>query len=120
VIGFGMNDSGAGISLGEYKDNLQAILQTTRAGNPAAEFILISPTVPSPDCQGWTKLQPSYQQALETLAQELRGVVVAPMTKVQQFLLSRKRYADVSGNGVNHPNDFMARIHAQVIVQCLL
>ena len=36
------------------------------------------------------------------------------------YPLSKKRYEDMDGNGVNHPNDFLARVYAQTIAQCLV
>jgi hypothetical protein len=31
--------------------------------------------------------------------------------------MKKKRFSDLSGNNVNHPNDFSHRVYAQVIVQ---
>ena len=35
-------------------------------------------------------------------------------------MLRRKNYLDLSGNGANHPNDFLHRIYAQRILEVLL
>lgn len=35
-------------------------------------------------------------------------------------LLRRKRYLDLSGNGLNHPNDFGHRLYAQVLLHLLI
>ncbi len=120
VIGFGMNDSGANITVNEYEQNIRSIIETTRFKNPKAEFILISPSIPNPDCQGWTNLQPQYQTGLENIVRDMEGTAIAPVTKVQAYLLRRKRYEDMNGNGVNHPNDFFARIYAQTVARCLI
>ena len=42
------------------------------------------------------------------------------MTAVWQTLLARKHYLDMTGNGVNHPNDYGHRLYAQVILALLV
>ena len=44
-----------------------------------------------------------------------KGVVLADVTSMWQDLLKRKSFHDLTGNGVNHPNDFGHRVYAQVI-----
>jgi acyl-CoA thioesterase-1 len=41
-------------------------------------------------------------------------------TSVWEEFLKRKKDADLTGNGVNHPNDFGHRVYAQVIAALLL
>ena len=48
------------------------------------------------------------------------GVAVAKMTDMHLHLLSLKRYWDMTGNNINHPNDFLARVYAQVVAQMLV
>ncbi|WP_457791621.1 SGNH/GDSL hydrolase family protein [Anaeromassilibacillus sp. SJQ-5] len=129
VIGFGMNDSGLTVEVNgnsqpvdvaRYEANIRAIIQNVRSKNPNAEFILVSTTLPNPDCNGWTNWQPKYKAGLENIAKDTAGVALAPMTDMHTYLLSKKRYEDMDGNGVNHPNDFLARVYAQTIAQCLV
>ena len=42
------------------------------------------------------------------------------MTAVWADLLARKSWHDLTGNGVNHPNDFGHRLYAQVILALLV
>jgi hypothetical protein len=35
-------------------------------------------------------------------------------------LLESKRYYDMTGNNVNHPNDFLARMYAQTILEVMI
>ena len=51
---------------------------------------------------------------------EKAGVVVADMTTFHEALLAQKRYCDMTGNNVNHPNDFLARAYAQVLFQTVV
>jgi hypothetical protein len=42
---------------------------------------------------------------------------VATVTSMSQSVLERKSFRDYTGNNINHPNDFFARIYAQVIIE---
>jgi deoxyinosine 3'endonuclease (endonuclease V) len=42
------------------------------------------------------------------------------VTSVWEGLLKRKKHLDVTGNGVNHPNDFGHRLYAQVLAALLI
>ena len=42
------------------------------------------------------------------------------MTAVHERLLERKNLRDTLSNNVNHPNDFMHRVYAQVALKTLL
>jgi hypothetical protein len=42
------------------------------------------------------------------------------MTSLWADLLKRKAWHDLTGNGVNHPNDFGHRLYAQVILGLLV
>ena len=41
------------------------------------------------------------------------------MTGMHHALLKRKLFRDMTGNNVNHPNDFLARVYAQTILAVL-
>jgi hypothetical protein len=47
-------------------------------------------------------------------------VAFVDMTTTHQTLLERKDYLDASGNGANHPNDFLHRIYAMRLLELLL
>lgn len=117
IIAFGMNDgvnmppTFIPIDTTAYKNNILGIITNVRSTNPKAEFILISPILMHPAYAGST--QGSYQAVLTQLAQT--GVTVVDMTSVHKELLKTKTYVDVSGNNINHPNDFMARWYAQEV-----
>lgn len=120
LIAFGMNDSGVPISVADYEKNIRYMINDVRSKNPNAEFILVSTTLPNPDCNGWTNLQPLYKAGLENIVKDTSGVALVPMTDIHQYILTKKRYDDMNGNGVNHPNDFLARIYGQAVTQCLI
>ena len=53
---------------------------------------------------------------------ELSGpdVALADLTEVWTKLLIHKHDLDLTGNGLNHPNDFGHRLYAQAILQLLV
>ncbi len=58
-----------------------------------------------------------YRDQLKSLVEP--GVAVADLTWVWELLLRRKHDLDLSGNGLNHPNDFGHRLYAQALLQLL-
>jgi hypothetical protein len=115
IIGFGMNDGG-GVSTDEFIENTRAMMDSIRGGNPQAEFILLMSMQPN---SRWRNLDPmpEYLQALRRL--QGPGVAVADVWSIHEYLLQHKTYWDMTGNHVNHPNDFMVRIYAQTLLAVL-
>ncbi|MDA1056105.1 MAG: SGNH/GDSL hydrolase family protein [Planctomycetota bacterium] len=118
ILAFGMNDS-AGRSADEYKANTQAIIEKIRETLPDTEFILVASMLGNRD---WIRLKheafPQYRDALASLCKE--GIALADMTSIWTEFLKRKQDWDLTGNGVNHPNDFGHRVYAQVLSTLLV
>lgn len=119
VVRYGMNDSGADISLEEFEKNIRNIIETCRRENARTEFLLLSPDLPNPDCKGWCSLQPYYGSVLKKIAQSMQGCVSLDMTRIFKEISEVKGYPSITGNGVNHPNDYMIRVYAGAICRCL-
>jgi lysophospholipase L1-like esterase len=117
IVAFGMNDGTAGVSSVTFKSNIQAIINDVRATNPNAEFILVAPMLANPD-SSYAGSQASYKSELQTLTGV--GTVLADMTGTHQELLKTKKYGDLTGNNINHPNDFLIRWYAQEAVGVFL
>nr|WP_082855947.1 SGNH/GDSL hydrolase family protein [Mucilaginibacter sp. L294] len=117
IIGFGMNDGSDKLSPDIYREHIKGIIDSVSKHNPAAEFILIAPMLANPltDFDG---TQPLFIKELNKLTR--KGVVVADLTGVHTELLKHKAYQDMTGNNVNHPNDYLARWYAQVICGVLI
>ncbi len=118
IVALGMNDAG-GCPASEYKANIEMVIAKIRETLPDTEFILIASMVGNRD---WVTLKqelfPQYRDALE----ELRGpgIALADMTSIWTSLLEHKKDWDLTGNGVNHPNDFGHRLYAQVLSRLLI
>ena len=118
VIGFGMNDGGtAAVAPEVFKKNIKAIIDSIRHNNPNAEFILISTMLANPNSIV-DQIQELYKPLLDSLTSQ--GIVVADITGVHKELLKHKSYQDMTGNNVNHPNDYLARWYAQFISGLLI
>lgn len=117
IIGFGMNDGSANIPVDKFRADIDGMIKAVTAQNPDAEFILIAPMLPNPYAIQ-NGIQSSYKAELDKLC--AKGIVVADMTGVHTELLKHKLYQDMTGNNVNHPNDYLARWYAQVILGFLI
>ena len=119
VINFGVNDGSNGdMDPLVYKYNMKGILGITRELCPQAEFLLISPCMPHPQVLFTHGSQEKYEGKLLELEEE--GVAVAQVNSFHREILRRKRFSDISGNNVNHANDFTARMIAQVCSRAVI
>ncbi|MBO5649577.1 MAG: SGNH/GDSL hydrolase family protein [Clostridia bacterium] len=114
-IGFGMNDGYCPPA--EIVGNIRRMVDQTLALNPECEFLICATTLPNTLAMGFYANQIEHEPLLAELCRELgpRAALV-PMTSVHAALLKKKRFYDMSGNNVNHPCDFLARVYAQVIL----
>lgn len=121
VLGFGMNDSSQwnSTSVTQYRDNIRATIVQIREQLPNCEIILLGSIVPNPEAVEFVGngAIPQYTEELRKLADQYDGVVMANMTEIHKHILTRKSYRDITGNNVNHPNDFISRMYAQVLLR---
>lgn len=115
ILAFGMNDS---LTPAEFVCTTQATMEKIREDAPDCEFILVGGIVPNKEFNGFWRQQYAYEEAL--LALEQPGVAVAQVTSLHRYLMETKRYYDMSGKNVNHCNDFLARLYAQVLNALLI
>lgn len=116
VIAFGMNDGTANCEKERFGSYINTIMEETLKKNPECEFILVSTTLANPESR-YEGLQKEYYDVLVNCARE--NDAVADMTSIHDEILKRKRFQDTTANNINHPNDFLARIYAQVILKIL-
>lgn len=120
VLAFGIND-GILVSKDKYKRNVAEIIKKTRKQLRDAQFLLVDCFTPSPyalteNYQPFLGTQRQFWQADRELCDEFEGVDTAPLGSVHDVLLQSKFYADMLVNNINHPNDFLTRLFAQVIL----
>jgi acyl-CoA thioesterase-1 len=114
IVAFGMNDA-TYADADEFSANVSGILSRVRDEVKHVEFVVVSPMLATPECP-WVVHErfDSYRAALAELTGE--GVALADVTRLWSELVVRKDPQDLSGNGLNHPNDFGHRIYAQTIL----
>jgi len=117
LVAFGMNDAGYA-EPEAYAANIRALIDHIRGSVPLAEFVLISSMLPNPEWQ-YPQIErfAGYRRALLDLCG--RGVILADMTTLWPNMMVRKTPYDLTGNGINHPNDFGHRLYAQTILSLL-
>lgn len=119
IIGFGMNDAGF-LTVDQYIANTKGIIDSILNKNPECEIILISTTLPNEEAAGFFTTQPLQEAELVKLANQYEHIAVCKMTQMHSYLLTKKLYRDMTGNNINHPNDFLARVYAQVMAKLLI
>lgn len=118
MIAFGMNDGGSPGSTPNYEKNIRAIIASLRENNPRVEIVLVANMLPNVEFRAH-ETHFENRDALKRIAAELEGVAVADVMSVTEAMLERKKFADICGNHVNHPNDFVHRLYASVILRTL-
>jgi hypothetical protein len=103
-----------------YKANLHGIIDTVWKRNADCEFIVVGTMLAKPESPSFSGNQRDFLVPLGELVQENKGVALADVTSAHAFMLTRKKFWDMSGNGVNHPSDFLARVYAQVLLKLLV
>lgn len=115
ICAFGMNDASGHVTPELYTHFVHEMIAQLHAARPECDVILVSPMTANPD---WNHaepaLYPAYAAALKMLTGP--GCAVADVTSVWLSLLERKGVLDLSGNGLNHPNDFGHRVYAGVVL----
>jgi lysophospholipase L1-like esterase len=117
VVAYGMNDVGRRDPKWFGKQTRE-ILDRVRKADPDAEVILVSPMLGNAE---WVhtprEMFAKYRDEMKALAGP--GVALADVTAVWELMLRHKHDLDLTGNGLNHPNDFGHRLYAQAILSLL-
>jgi len=118
IIAFGMNDAGRLNHQGRndgYEKNTRGIIEGLRKDNPKIDIILVANMLPNKDFKPYIG-HFGNRDRLYKLAKEFDRIAVADVMAVTEELLKRKKFSDISGNNLNHPNDFLHRVYAEVIL----
>ena len=118
MIAFGMNDGRNPGHSEAYDKNIRSMIASLRERYPDIEIVLVANMLPneefSPHEGHFANLE-----VLRKVAGELDKVALADVMSVTAAMLERKKFADICGNHVNHPNDFIHRLYASVILRTL-
>lgn len=118
-IAYGMNDL-IKITPAEFSSTIIKIISIARRYNSFMEFVLIGSM---PGNAEWECTPPDATQAfakeLETLAKTDSGIAFIDIGGYWKKYFINKKFLDLTGNGVNHPNDFGHRFYAETIANAL-
>ena len=117
LIAYGMNDVGRR-DPDWFEARLRELIAMIQIDLPGTEILLVSPMLGNAE---WVhtprEMFLEYRDRMRKFVG--KGIAVADVTEVWHRLLQRKHDLDLTGNGLNHPNDFGHRLYAQAILQLL-
>lgn len=118
-IAYGMNDL-VGMTPAEFRSAIKNIITIAQRYNPVMEFVLIGSMPGNPE---WGCTPPAATKAfaveLEELAKSDTAIAFIDIGGYWKKYFVNKKYLDLTGNGVNHPNDFGHRFYAETIAHAL-
>ena len=119
LVGFGMNCMWDPPEV--FINYISGICGELRKRNSNCEFVLYPAMVANPEMSAYQNDNMcSYEKALENYASNQSGMVAAPIHSMFRKMVEQgKQYYEISGNAVNHPNDFSIRLYAQIIWETL-
>ena len=121
VVDLGGNDGG--LSPEKTAENDKAIIDKARELVPDAGFIIMSTLLNRPG-SNWAGNDALQEPYLVKLSEEFRneGVpcAVCGITSMTASVLEHIKFEDFSGNNINHPNDFWARLYANTLFETLV
>lgn len=118
-VHFGINDCGAKHSKNIYGDNLAYFIAKVQESLPDCEIVLIK-AFPVHTGTYDMDLFEKYWKKLDDFCDDFNNVTTLDMYTPGMEMLKVKKYMDVTGNGINHLNDFSARLYAMYILNSLI
>lgn len=124
IIAFGMND-GCSMDPNTYTNNINKMVSTINENCPDACIVVVGTCLPNPEF-AWSpggapalKYHIDYIDYLKSAESTWKNAAHADVTTANIEIYERKVYQDLAGSNSNHPNDYMHRIYAQVIIQTI-
>jgi len=117
LLAFGMNDV-LSRDATAFQKNIAGLMNTFRERFSEVEFVLVAPMLGNVEWGMPMEQFPLHREALQELCG--KGVALADLTAIWQELLKHKSFYDLTGNGLNHPNDYGHLIYAQTVLSLLI
>ena len=127
-LGFGMNDGGGkpnpsfGAAFGE---RMEEMVGKVHAAFPDCLIVLASPMMPNADALNYDENypvlsnQPQCAAALEKIALSHENTAFIDVSRYSARIAERKEFHDM-GDTMVHPNDFIARLYAQMFLNLFI
>ena len=119
ILALGTNDYQFQWSCSDTLNRMNYVVDTIKEERPDCEIIIVSPMLSNPECFDRNLLY-AYRDGYYEKANETEGVVVADITAVHDYLLTRKIYTDMSANNICHLNDCLARVYSRTVLRTIL
>lgn len=117
IVAYGMNDVGRRDPQW-FADQAEQLQTRARTTLPEIEILWVTPMLGNRE---WVHTpRPmffAYRDALQGIVKP--GDAVADVTHVWDIMTQNKHDLDLTGNGLNHPNDYGHRLYAQTILEFL-
>ena len=120
VIAYGMNNF-ASMPIEKFISELDWIIKEKESHSPDTEYIVVTPMTGNYEWKA-TAAGPDavYADAMRKYVENSPAkIAAADVQTVWKTLLERKKFHDLTGNGVNHPNDYGHRVYASVLLDLL-
>lgn len=123
TVAFGMNNGS--LSADRFCAHTEKLIDSVKEHAPEMDVVMVSTMVPNPEAtNGWYGNQEQFEEKMLAMADKYHAAgtncSVSCMTSMSKSILESKRFRDMTGNNINHPNDFMARVYAQVMMETVL
>jgi lysophospholipase L1-like esterase len=125
IIAFGMND-GCSRPVASYVNNINVMVDRIKTSCPDAAVVVVGTCLPNDkiswginDSKSLLVYHKAYAPALEAEEKNWTNAAFANVTQANIEMFERKVYENVAGSNSNHPNDYMHRVYAQVIIQTI-
>ena len=115
---FGINDLGSQRPSIAYADDMESIILDIQNKLPNCDIILLSPFAPNSVLYDYDKMQ-EYVDYLKGFEETYDHVQLIDVFKLSLEMTKNKKYLDMSGNGINHVNDFASRVYLQAILSTM-
>ncbi len=129
IIAYGMND--AGLTAAEFTQNINQIINYLKTNCPDAVAVVVGTCYPNPEMSwsnggksmvignGNTDFPMAFANALRAESAKWYNAAFADVASVNKEMYERKSHFDLTGSNSNHPNDYMHRVYAQVVIQTI-
>lgn len=102
------------------EQNIHETVKKIKAELPNCEIILMDTFVGNKDAGMATKIKPILKGMHDRIAAAEEGVVSVGIFDLHTYMIEGKNYIDFSGNGINHPNDYMIRLYVQQLLSAVV
>ncbi len=114
MIAYGMNDLNSYEPV-EFAARISSLAAAARIRNPAMQILTVTPM---PGNREWACTPPERSRAFAAALRAL-PLPCADVNGWWERLFTHKNFFELTGNGVNHPNDYGQRLYAAVVEDAL-